>query len=178
MKTTHLSRWSLAEAAAPRGADPVRRVLVVDDNPSIGMDFRKLLCSDLGATALDDLDGALFGSAQPSSTYRFQVDWVSQGREGVDAVRRQQSLGRPYALTFVDMRMPPGIDGVETLEQVYAVSNDIEAVICSAYSDYSWHEVIRRLGRPGIRLLLKPFTSNEVLDLAWTLTTKWKSRNP
>ncbi|WP_437595294.1 response regulator transcription factor [Sorangium sp. So ce590] len=160
-----------------RGGE-VRRVLVIDDNPAIHRDFQKLLCPDSGASAdLDALDAAIFGgpAATPRST--FQVDGACQGQEGLEKIRRMQRCGRPYALMFVDMRMPPGWDGIETIERIWSECPDIEAVICSAYSDYSWHDVIRRLKRPELRLLSKPFESKDVLELAWSLTSRWLKRS-
>jgi FixJ family two-component response regulator len=68
--------------------------------------------------------------------------------------------------------MPPGWDGVETAARIWEVDAEISIVICSAYSDYSWHEVVRRLNRPALRLLQKPFETSEVLELAWSLTSK------
>jgi len=82
----------------------------------------------------------------------------------------------PYALAFVDMRMPPGWDGIETAVHIWEEDPAIQIVICSAYSDYSWNEVVRRVNRPGLRLLHKPFDAKDVLDLAWTMTTKWLNR--
>jgi len=167
--------------APPAGADPgKRRILVIDDNVAIHRDFRKILCPETISAELDDLDQAIFGpkSKPPPPKSEFVVDTVSQGQEGYEAVRRTLKVGRPYALTFVDMRMPPGWDGVETLEHIWAVCPDIEAVICSAYSDYSWHDVIGRLKRPGLRLLSKPFASKDVLELAWTLTSRWLAAHP
>ncbi len=160
-------------------APGARRIIVIDDNPAIVNDFRKLLCPDPpgGAPAsrhLDELDAAIFGGPRSEPPRDgFVVDGASQGQEGYEQIRRMRYAGRPYALAFVDMRMPPGWDGIETLERVWADSPDVEAVICSAYSDYSWHEVIRRLNRPALRLLSKPFESKDVLDLAWTLTNRW-----
>jgi CheY-like chemotaxis protein len=152
-----------------------RRILVIDDNVAIHRDFRKLLCPEPSPRGLDDLDEAIFG-VQPSPRAQrseFLVDGVSQGQEGLEAIQRMTRLGKPYALTFVDMRMPPGWDGVETVERIWAAAPDIEAVICTAYSDYSWHEVIRRIKRPGLRLLRKPFASRDALEIAWTLTSRW-----
>lgn len=163
---------------------PARRVIVIDDNAAIVQDFRKLLCPEPpgGAPAskrLDDLDAAIFGRAKSEPPRDgFLVDGASQGQEGYEQIRRMRLGGRPYALAFVDMRMPPGWDGIETLERIWADSPDLEAVICSAYSDYSWHEVIRRLNRPALRLLGKPFESKDVLDLAWTLTNRWLRKQP
>ena len=153
----------------------VRRVLVIDDNSAIHQVFRKLLCPQRTTNELDTLDEKIFGtpSAPRQPTQEFVVDAVSQGREGLEAIEQSARLGRPYQLTFVDMQMPPGWDGVETLEKIWAVCPDIEAVICSAHSDYSWHEVIRRLKRPGLRLLIKPFATKDVLEYAWSLTSRW-----
>jgi CheY-like chemotaxis protein len=159
----------------PIGDNRQRRILVIDDNAAIHQDFRKILCPEPTAPALDALEEAVLGARSSSMPLAspFVVDAVLQGQEGFETVRRMHKLGRPYALTFVDMRMPPGWDGIETLEQIWAVCPDIEAVICSAYSEYSWHEVIRRLKRPGLRLLGKPFASKDVLEFAWSLTTRW-----
>lgn len=163
----------------PGQGDEVRRILVIDDNPAIQRDFRRLLCpeSPLGAD-LDALEAAIFGTApRPVSRSAFHVDVASQGQEGLELVRRMHRIGRPYALMFVDMRMPPGWDGIETIERIWTEYPDMEAVICSAYSDYSWHDVIRRLKRPELRLLTKPFESKDVLELAWSLTSRWLKRS-
>ncbi|WP_437662791.1 response regulator [Sorangium sp. So ce1182] len=167
--------WTVPEGA--RGGE-VRRVLVIDDNPGIHRDFQKLLCPDSGAASdLDALDAAIFGAPAATARTTFQVDGACQGQEGFDKVRRMQRSGRPYALMFVDMRMPSGWDGIETIERIWCECPDIEAVICSAYSDYSWHDVIRRLKRPELRLLSKPFESKDVLELAWSLTSRWLRRS-
>jgi CheY-like chemotaxis protein len=187
------------------GSKPLsRRVLVIDDNPSIHTDFRKILCP--GSTArknLETLEASLFGPRRSASSaslvppesrpvsqgmgrpgtalgsaLEFTVDFELQGQHGLEAVRRRMKAHTPYALAFVDMRMPPGWDGVETAVRIWEEDPAIQIVICSAYSDYSWNEVVRRVNRPGLRLLQKPFDAKDVLDLAWTLTTKWLNRMP
>ena len=92
-------------------------------------------------------------------------------------VLRANRNKRPYAVVFVDMRMPPGWDGVETIERILQVMPRVELCICSAYSDYSWHEVIRRVGRPSLRMLRKPFDTYELLTVASELTEKWHRVN-
>lgn len=171
----------MASSILPAAANAERRrILVIDDNVAIHADFRKILCPDPRSKDLDVLDEAIFGpkTRPPPPKSEFVVDAVTQGEQGLEAVRRMLKLGRPYALLFVDMRMPPGWDGIETLERIWMVCPDVEAVICSAYSDYSWHEVIRRLKRPGLRLLSKPFASKDVLEFAWTLTSRWLTAHP
>ena len=69
----------------------------------------------------------------------------------------------PYALAFVDIRMPPGWDGVETIERIWRICPDLQAVICTAYSDYSWDNIIGRFGHTDNLLILKkPFETVEV----------------
>jgi CheY-like chemotaxis protein len=84
------------------------------------------------------------------------------------------AAGRPYAMIFVDVRMPPGWDGIETIERILQVTPRVELCICSAYSDYSWHEVIHRVGRPSLRLLRKPFNTFELMSVTAELTDKWQ----
>ncbi len=157
-----------------------RRILVIDDTPSIHQDFRKLLApSSRPPGSLEADEQVLFGG-KPASSSRvatYEVDGALQGREGLEMVIRATRLKMPYALIFADMRMPPGWDGVETIQHILAVTSKVEICICSAYSDYSWHDVIRRLGRPTLRLLRKPFETHEVLTLAAELTDKWQRLN-
>ena len=89
--------------------------------------------------------------------------------------RRAAEEGNPYALAFVDVRMPPGWDGVETIGQLWKCCPELQIVVCSAYSDYSWEEMIHQLGHsPNLVVLRKPFDNTEVLQLAHALTEKWR----
>lgn len=158
------------------GSDRVRRVLVVDDNPAIRADFMKVLCpTGPSHERLKALEASVFGGAEaaPAQTGGFLVDAASQGREALEAVERMVRAKTPYALAFIDMRMPPGWDGVETSARIWQADPAIQIVICSAYSDYSWHDVIRRLQRPDLRFLQKPFEAKDALELAYSLTSKW-----
>ncbi|MFG0307149.1 MAG: putative bifunctional diguanylate cyclase/phosphodiesterase [Phycisphaerales bacterium JB040] len=155
------------------------RILVVDDNEAIHNDFRKVLTPTRTDSALDSLDAELFDEDRTRRAARQEYDIVacSQGLDGVEAVREATDSGAPFAMAFVDMRMPPGIDGLETIERVWAVDPDIEIVICSAYSDHSWDEIASRLGHSDRWLLLrKPFDTTEVLQLASALSEKWRLR--
>jgi len=155
-----------------------RRILVIDDTPGIHQDFRKVLCTARSAPQLEADERALFGDAVAvPQKDAYEIDCALQGQEGLEMVMRAARAKRPYALVFVDMRMPPGWDGVETVERILKVMPRVELCICSAYSDYSWHEVIQRVGRPGLRLLRKPFDSFELLSSAAELTDKWHTAN-
>jgi PAS domain S-box-containing protein len=153
-----------------------RRVLVVDDNRAIHDDFRKIL-SPATATvvALDATEKALFGHSKDAIPQtQFEVDSAYQGQEGVLLVKKALEAGLPYAMAFVDVRMPPGWDGVETTRKIWELDPDLQIVLCTAYSDYSWDEMFEKLGHhDGLLILKKPFDVVEAFQLAHALTEKW-----
>ncbi|PTY07390.1 hypothetical protein DB347_08810 [Opitutaceae bacterium EW11] len=154
-----------------------RRILIIDDNHAIHEDFAKILRAKDGAQqGLDQLESELFGDKSPPRYLpeNYELDSAFQGLDGIEKVKQAVASRRPYALAFVDVRMPPGIDGIETLEQLWKIDPDLQAVICTAYSDYSWEEMMGRLGANDRLLILKkPFDNIEVRQLAATLTEKW-----
>ena len=155
------------------------RVLVIDDNPAIHADVRKILCPEVSAAAasLDALEAELLGG-QPAAAGKvranFSVDDAYQGRDGLEMLKKAIASGRRYAMAFVDVRMPPGWDGVETTLELWKVDPDLQIVICTAYSDYAWDDLLARLGNSDrLVILKKPFDAIEVLQLANALTEKW-----
>jgi diguanylate cyclase (GGDEF)-like protein len=165
-------------------ADPAslahRRILIVDDNASIHLDFRKVLGAQAehsAQAALDVLEANLFGeSVAAAARPSFDIDSAHQGQEGVAMVRQARAEGRPYAMAFVDMRMPPGWDGLKTIEHLWAEDPDVQVVICSAHTDYDWTEVVDRLGHSDKLLVLrKPAEPIEVLQCATALSRKWEN---
>ncbi len=152
------------------------RVLVADDNRSIHADFQKILAAPAETSEAASMEEVLFGDSPASaSAIRFEVDSAYQGREAIDLVTKALAEGRPYAMAFMDVRMPPGLDGIETTERIWQIDPDIQIVICTAYSDYSWDDMIRRLGHSDKLLILKkPFDNVEALQLATSLTEKWR----
>lgn len=153
------------------------RILVIDDNPAIHADFRKVLKKKHNNLEFAEIDRELFGEdleTTPASQIDFQIDSAYQGQEGLDLVTTAMDQSQPYALAFVDMRMPPGWDGLTTIEAIWAIAPDTQIVICTAFSDSSWQEMADRLGHTDRLLVLKkPFDSIEVLQLAISLTEKW-----
>ena len=154
--------------------EPNHRILVIDDNRAIHDDMRKVLIGDsAGQSDLEPDEELLFG-ATPAMVTRFEIDSAYQGKEGLALLEKSVAEGRPYAMAFVDVRMPPGWDGVETIARLWQVAPDLQAVICTAYSDYSWTDIQRHLGHPDNLLILKkPFDNIEVTQLAHALTKKW-----
>lgn len=153
-----------------------QRILVIDDNPSIHDDFRRILSeSECETHSLQEVEALLFGhEATRGRPIGFEVDSAMQGEEGLERIARAFAEGRPYAVAFVDVRMPPGWDGVETIERARLADPELQFVICSAYSDYSVQDIIHRLGVSDRLLLLKkPCDSAEILLMTTALCAKW-----
>jgi diguanylate cyclase (GGDEF)-like protein len=158
-------------------AEPlIHRVLTIDDNPAIHEDFKKILSRDTNAdTALAAEEALILGDALPQNEdSRFELCSALQGAAGVELAREARAEGRPFAVAFIDMRMPPGWDGLKTIEELWKVDPDVQVVICSAYTEYRWSELRSRLG-PSDKLLVlkKPFESIEVQQAASALCRKW-----
>ena len=153
-----------------------RRVLVIDDHLAIHADFRKILVGDEpGQNEFLTAREALFDDApKPAMLGGFDVDFAGQGQAGLAMVEQAVAEGAPYAVAFVDMRMPPGWDGVETIDHLWQADPDLHVIICTAFSDHAWEDVIQRLGQTDRLLVLrKPFDSIEAWQLANALTSKW-----
>jgi PAS domain S-box-containing protein len=158
----------------PSCLEPNHRILVIDDNQAIHDDLRKILLGEVDTQEhLQDDETLLFGM-QSLPIVRFEIASAYQGQEGLAKLEHSLAEGRPYALAFVDVRMPPGWDGVETITHLWKLDPNLQTVICTAYSDYSWTDIQRRLGHADNLLILKkPFDNIEVIQLAHTLTRKW-----
>ncbi|URM30043.1 response regulator [Pseudomonas frederiksbergensis] len=153
-----------------------RRILLIDDTPSIHEDFRKILTpTSVQHVELDEMEAALFGSEVKSASALFELDSAYGGQEGLGKLIQALQENRPYALAFVDMRMPEGWDGAQTIEHLWQQDPQLQVVVCTAYSDYSWDELLERLhAHDRLLILKKPFDNIEVQQMANTLLTKWE----
>jgi len=151
------------------------RILVIDDNRSICEDIRKILCGHKADAALQNAEAAIFDTQAPvAPPFSFHVECALQGEQGLRMVEAAEAAAQPYAMAFIDMHMPPGWDGVETLNRLWQRFPALQVVLCTAYSDFSWEKMIRAMGRSDSFLILKkPFDSIEVLQMANALTQKW-----
>lgn len=158
--------------------ETVYRILIIDDNQAIHQDFAKILVNTIDEdSALNDLEATIFGSSvkPKGDSLHFTLDYATQGAEGLAMVEQALAEDRPYALAFVDGRMPPGMDGIETIQCLWQAYPELQIVLCTAYSDYSWQEIIDILGSSDNLLILKkPFDNVEVLQMAHALTCKWE----
>lgn len=153
-----------------------RRILIVDDNTAIHDDYRKILDAPAANDGLDELSALMFGEQQATSNIpRFELQSAYQGEQALEQLETALSENRPFAMAFVDMRMPPGWDGLQTIEHLWQADPRLQVVICTAYSDYSWSEMIERVAhRDRFLILKKPFDNIEVCQLAIALTQKWE----
>lgn len=157
------------------------RIIVIDDNLSIHNDFIKILMpirKDLAENAaLSEIEKKLFNETKKIEPIlpRFEIDTASQGKEGFEKIAKAIKMGKPYTLAFVDIRMPPGWDGIETIKHIFEIDQNIQVVICTAYSDYTWEETVSQLGqRDNLLILKKPFDNTSVRQLATALSKKWQ----
>lgn len=161
-----------------------KRIIVIDDEPAVLQDYTLILSpvheemDDLARKAA--LQAAeLFGEPEQGEKTAlveeyFDVTTALQGREGFEKVKSAGTAGKPFALAFIDIRMPPGWDGLETARQIRQVDPQIEIVIVTAYSDKQRREIVARVGSPDKLLYLKkPFDPDEIRQLALALTQKW-----
>lgn len=154
-----------------------RRILVIDDNQAIHDDFDKILGSkSKDNTFFEAFEQDLFGEEEKQVGIQptFQVDHAYQGEEGLEMVLEAMKAGDPYRMAFIDMRMPPGWDGIETTLKIWEKYPLLQVVICTAYSDYSLEDILKNLEfTDRFVILKKPFDSVEAIQLANALTEKW-----
>lgn len=165
----------------------VKRILIVDDNPSIHDDLKHILVAEKQIDRSSEtlaLEKELFDDIQPvkndcSTTIDvvYTIDDAYQGEEALRKVEEAEKEGLPYTLIFMDVRMPPGMDGIQTIQKIWEKYPHIEIVICTAYSDYSWDEIVKRFGSTDqLYFMKKPFDSVTVRQAALSLTTKWEQK--
>lgn len=156
-------------------AVPTARILVIDDNPAIHHDFKKILSPEPAAVGqLGARAAALFGRPAPRADVpRFTIDFALRGQGGLEKVRTALGEGWPYAMAYVDARMPNGWDGIETISRIWQEQSELLVVICTAFADYSWDEIQERLGSSHRFLILKkPFDNLEVRQLTFALVER------
>lgn len=152
------------------------RILVVDDLATIHQDFRKILLPEerSSSPSMDKMNKLLTDKTEKAKLPPFQIDSAYQGAEGVEFVHKALAEGKPYAVAFIDVLMPPGEDGVEALSKIWELDRNMQIVICTAYNKYSWEDLRERFGETDrLFVLKKPFDNMEVVQLATSLSKKW-----
>lgn len=160
------------------------KVLVVDDEQAMRDAYRQVLSmgkSNCANDKVSTLASELFGEdssghdgGSPAAASQFEVFYATQGNEAVQLVREARLNGSPFKVAFIDIRMPPGIDGRETARQMRAIDKEINLVIVTAYSDHSVTDIAATAGPPDkIFYISKPFSADEVQQMARALCQRW-----
>lgn len=156
-------------------------MLLVDDDHAIHEDYRRCLTTPASDGRLQELRSAVFGAPAPDpgpprlEPTKFSLVHAYQGQEALQLVKRDKVRGTGFAVAFVDMRMPPGWNGVETVRELRAVDSELSFVVCTAYSDFTWDAVLDAVGDGnGVHLLRKPFRAGQVRRFAEVLAHKWR----
>ena len=155
------------------------RLLIVDDNESIHKDFKKVLTPS-GANKLRSVEMELFGAEDPdiedeAPPIAYDIDDAFQGEEAIQMADQAAAGGKPYSLVFMDVRMPPGMDGIKAAAEIWRRHPDTEMIICSAHSDYSWSDMLKEIGATDkLQFLRKPFDMVTVQQLALSSSKKWE----
>jgi CheY-like chemotaxis protein len=157
------------------------RILIVDDNEAIHEDYIKILSPEENTVlqGLEDLELALFEEKTPKKTATvtqpiYRIDSAFQGQMAVDMVEEAAEQGDPYALVLMDVRMPPGINGIEAISRIWRNRPFVEMVIITAFSDYSWEQILHTIGSTDrLMFLRKPFDQVTVKQMTLALTKKY-----
>lgn len=129
------------------------------------------------------LDSILSGgesdeNASDSTELQIDLDHAHQGEEAIALVEKAYKENSPYSIVFMDVRMPPGIDGIETIKQIRDNYKDQEFVICTAFNNYEWDELYELFGRNDrILYMSKPFDDTSLKQTANYILAKYEKEN-
>jgi len=155
------------------------RLLVVDDDSSTLDLFRQVLSrvktDQMIHSETEESESKLFReNASSQSLKLFDVVTCQQGDEAVDAVKNSIQEDRPFSVAFIDIRLPPGPDGIWAAEHIRTLDSNVEIVIITGYPDAHLRNIVHRVS-PAHKLLYlqKPFHSQEIYQFAFALSMKW-----
>jgi two-component system, NtrC family, sensor kinase len=165
-----------------------KKILVVDDQQDLRDQLAKLLLrsgkKDETTSLVQQMRERLMGNKVESKEQEdapadsYSVDTAAQGEDAYEMVQKSIDEKDPYAVMFLDMRMPPGWDGLETAKKIRSIDKDIEIVIMTAYADHDQNTIAEQVGSPQKLLYIKkPFQAEEIYQLALSLTSKWSFEN-
>jgi CheY-like chemotaxis protein len=154
------------------------RILVIDDNHAIHEHLRRILIavSDVADSLVEEKASSPEDRLKISDVPIFKIDSAYEGQEGLALIEKSLRENKPYALAFVDVNLPPGWDGIEATCEIWKRYPELQVIIITGYTDYSWQEMLKALGYSERMVILKkPFDSIEVLQMAVAMTKRWQS---
>ena len=153
------------------------RVLIVDDEAGIHSDFKDMLNPTRARALTDQFAETLLDEGSENKTSflpNFELVHAVSGEKAYDIIRVGKESNRPIAVAYIDVRMPPGIDGVEAIRRIRQIEKDIELVIMTAYTDKPLPEIVRDMELLHKLLYIrKPFAPEEVQQISLALVQKW-----
>ena len=152
------------------------RVLIVDDQAEIHSDFQEILSKPDNQIASDDLADVFLpvDSENSKLTPTFELTHASSGDEAYQIVKAAKEGDRPFAVAYIDIRMPPGMDGIETIRRIREFEKNLEIVIMTAYTDKPLHEIVRNMELLHKLLYIrKPVAREEIQQITLSLVEKW-----
>ena len=153
------------------------RVLIVDDEAGIHSDFKDMLNPNRGRTLPAALVEAFRDKVPENKTVflpDFELLHATSGEEAQDIICTAKASSRPIAVAYIDVRMPPGIDGVEAIRRIRQIEKDVELVIMTAYTDKALPEIVRDMELLNKLLYIrKPFAPEEVQQITLSLVERW-----
>lgn len=157
------------------------RILVVDDEDSIQQVIRQVLAPEdrrlSSRRELASLAASLFATAdREEEAALYDLVFCHQGEAAVAVVARSLEIDAPFAMVFLDMRMPPGKDGLWTATRIRELDDMVNILIMTAYSDIDPAEISATV-KPADKLLYlqKPLRPAEIRQFAAALATKWRT---
>ena len=151
-----------------------RRVLIADDQPEIHEDFEDIFKPDAEALATDALASAFLEEDFRQLDWELELVHATSGEQACEMIKTAKEAGRPIAVAYVDIRMPPGIDGVETIRRIRKIDRDVEVVIMTAYTDKPLSVLLYKMELLHKLLYIrKPFTREVVQQITLSLVAKW-----
>ena len=154
------------------------RILVVDDDEGVLDSYKNIFGlsrESASDTRIQDLQAQLYGTdSSPANAFPYDITYHQQANDAIQAVRVALNNNQPYAMTFLDVRMPPGPDGVWAAEKIRGLDPLINIVMVTAYSDIDPAEISSRV-QPLDKLLYiqKPFHIQEIQQFGAALGAKW-----
>src|ERR1700757_385784 len=108
------------------------QILVVDDE--------EVMCESLAAWLRED---------------GYTVDTARSGREALEKAQKKD-----YAIYFVDLKMPGGMDGIETMMQIRRLHPDASIIIITAYATVD--TAITAMKEGAQEYIVKPCNPEEI----------------
>ena len=155
-------------------SDQNNRVLIVDDQREIHDDFDEMLGTGGTKSLTDDLASSFLDEDDGVPRFDFELLHATSGEQALEVVTQAHATQSPIAAAYVDIRMPPGIDGIETIRRIRGIDRHVEIIIMTAYTDQRFEDIVQNMELLDKLLYIrKPFAREEIQQITLSLVSKW-----